>query len=185
MRFSFVLNRLSIVALCVMMCAVLSQDQAMNHKPSSGESPERQSSSGTASAQTGSGTAQPDGGEAAAMSDLEKYPDQPVASIPTQPVSLRYVVEHRSGLNGKTITVRGLVARTLGLAGSAAQGEQSMANPQPRIFLADNLRKQRDKHFDLMVLLREGERGYAVGQKVRLKVRVDASKASVILRKIS
>ncbi len=118
-------------------------------------------------------------------SGLAKYPDKPLASIPQQAVSMRYIVEHRSALNGKTITVRGIVARTLWPDANAPPGQQSMAYPQPRIFLADNLRKGRDKNYDVAVLLPEGERGYVVGQRLKLRVTVDASKVAVVMRKSS
>ena len=183
-RFSLNLILPAVIALCVMARAIPRRAHAMNHDSSSFESEAGAASSQESSAQTGSGTAQANESNSAANS-LAKYPDRPVASIPSQPVSTRYVVEHRSALNGKTITVRGIVARTVWPSDNAAQGEQSMAYPQPRIFLADNLRKRRDKNYDLMVLFREGERGYVSGQKATIKVRVDASKIAVVLRKIS
>lgn len=183
-RFSLILIVPAVIALCVMARATPRQAHAMNHHSSSFESEAGELPSQDTNAQTGSDTAQANESNPS-DSGLAKYPDKPVASIPSQPVSPRYVVEHRSALNGKTITVRGIVARTLWPSDNAAQGEQSMANPQPRIFLADNLRKRRDKNYDLMVLLREGERGYVVGRKATIKVRVDASKVAVVLRKIA
>lgn len=160
----------AVIMLCVIACAASLQAQTMNHISSSGESE--------------AATSQADTNNAPA-SGLRKYPDKPVASIPTQPVSLRYVVEHRSALNGKTITVRGIVIQMpRPPAASTSQGEQSMAFPQPRIFLADTTAKRRDKNYDLIVLLQEGERGYSAGQKVKLKVIVDASAVAVVLRKV-
>ncbi len=139
---------------------------------------ETSSSSGRATDQAGAANSN--------QSGLKKYPDRPLAAIPRQAVSLRYIVEHRSALNGKTITVRGFVARALWPATeNVSSGEQSMANPQPRIFLADSLRKGRDKNYEVMVLVREDDNRYLVGQKVKLKVRVDSGQAAVVLRKVS
>ena len=184
-RSSILLTLSASIVLIMLMPAASQQVQAMNPNTSSSDREAGEPSSQGGSSQSGSGTVQPNATGSAA-SDLSNYPDNTITAMPTQPVSMHYVVEHRSELNGKTITVRGIVARTLWPStGNTSTGEQSMANPQPRIFLADNLRKGRDKNFDLMILLREGERGYSVGQKARIKVRVDSNKIAVVMHKVS
>lgn len=118
-------------------------------------------------------------------SGLAKYPDKPLPRVRPKTASMRYLIEHRSALNGQTITVSGIVVSTLWPLENAPPGQQSMAHPQPRIILADNTRKGRDKNYDVAVLLPEGERGYVRGQRVRLRVTVEASKFSVVMRKMS
>ena len=173
------------IVFCAIAAATLQQARAMNHSPSSFVNGAGDLFTQDGSAQSGSGTVQANVSRSEA-SGLANYADKPISSIPSQSVSMRYVVEHRSALNGKTITVRGVVARIVGSStGNVSTGEQSMANPQPRIFVADNTRKRRDKNLDLIVLLREGEQGYSVGQKVTLRVRVDSNKIAVVMHKVS
>ncbi|NTV81291.1 MAG: hypothetical protein HGA24_07710 [Candidatus Aminicenantes bacterium] len=40
---------------------------------------------------------------------LAPYPDEPLTAIPTEPISVKELVEHRSALNGQTVRVRGVV----------------------------------------------------------------------------
>lgn len=184
-RSTFFFSLLAVIALTGMAQSASQQAQSMNHNPSSSETESGCLSAQNGSAQTGSGTVQPNvtGSDS---SQLARYPDKPIGTLPAQPVSMHYVVEHRSALNGKTITVKGIVANTVWPStGNPSSGEPSMSNPQPRIFLADNLRRRRDKNFDLMVLLREGERIYVIGQGVKIKVRVDSNRTAVMMRKVS
>ncbi len=116
---------------------------------------------------------------------LKRYPDKPASSTPSGPVSLRYVVEHRSALNGKTMTVRGVIVRTVfPTTTKNSAGDQVMAYSQPKIIIADNLLGRRDRNLDLTVLLREGDRVYKNGQKVKLKVMIDASDFALVMHKV-
>jgi hypothetical protein len=177
-----------VTACCVIASALTMQTSsrtvnAMDHNTSI-ETEAKQAESQEGSSQSGSGTVQ---ANIAGTLDsyLSKYPDRSLRSTPTQPVSPRFVVEHRSALNGKTITLRGVVVQAIFPGtGNATSGEQSMANPQPRVFVADNLRKRRDKNYDVMVLLREGECNSDVGQSLEIKVKVDATKSVIVLRKL-
>ncbi len=139
---------------------------------------------------------QPDSGQTAsgsmnsrtnvsATSGLAKYQDKRIDSLPTKSVSLKYVVEHRTALNDQIITVSGIVV-SAGQSPSvnSAAGVRSMANPQPRIFIADSLKDSRDKNRDVMVIVEAGDK-YAVGEKVNFKVKVSASKVAVVLQKVS
>lgn len=118
-------------------------------------------------------TAQAPGPHAPAQAGLSGYPDQSLDETPRAPVTPRFVVEHRTALGGKDVTVRGRVVLVAGLAGSAL----------PRIFVAETREPGRDKNYDLMVLLSEDDDSYAAGDEVELRGTVESSKAAVYLRK--
>lgn len=116
---------------------------------------------------------------------LSDYPDTKLKQIPAAPVTTDFVVEHRSALNGKQIQVSGIVVALPNNSGASDQSGVlpiANANPQPRIFLASSDRKQRDKNYDLMVLLPEGDIKYALGQTVLVTGIVDGSRNAVLLR---
>ncbi|MBI1972866.1 hypothetical protein HYS50_02590 [Candidatus Woesearchaeota archaeon] len=120
---------------------------------------------------------------------LANYPDLPLADIPPI-LSVKEVVEHRSALHGKTITVSGFVIETL-LGGescpsSAGNNVQTLipgSCAQPRIKVADTLDQSRDLKYDVIILVSEEEEGYSVGQPVEVKGIVFASKVAVYLEK--
>ena len=117
---------------------------------------------------------------------LAKYQDKKTDSLPTKFVSLKYVVQHRTALNDKTIQVSGIiVAVGQPSSGNSSGGTRSMKNAQPRIFIADSSKDSRDKNLDLMIIVGEADNNYSVGQKVTFKVKVSGSKTAVVLRKIS
>jgi hypothetical protein len=143
----------------------------------------------TNSAQPGNGQIIPgavNSNASATSGGLAKYKDIKIDSLPSKAVSPKYIVEHRTALNDKIITVSGVIVSVNQPAtdNSAAGGVRSMANPQPRIFIADNAKNSRDKNRDMMVIVEEGN-NYSVGQKVTLKVKVSSSKVAVMLQKIS
>jgi hypothetical protein len=120
------------------------------------------------------------------QSGLSQYPDHPLNKMPTEPISPRFLIEHRSALHGKTVKVRGTVVRVL-TSDDAAPSSPGSVTPspgrfaQPRLFLADSPAKDRDKNYDLVVLLREGDKGYPVGQLVEIKGTVDGNQAAVVV----
>jgi len=120
-------------------------------------------------------------------SGLAKYPDEPLKTIPPTPMSPEFLVEHRTALRGKAVTVRGVVVRT-GFAektGAASGATPSPgAHPQPRLFLANDAKEERDKNYDLMVLLGEEDEDYATGETAEIKGIVESSKVAIYLRKI-
>lgn len=122
-----------------------------------------------------------------AQSGLAKYPDLPLTSVPETPISSKFLVEHRTFLSGKVVRVCGVVVRT-GLKEetnpSSGVTPNPGANPQSRIFLADTSKEGRDKNYDLMVLLREGDDRYGVSETAEIKGVVESSKVAVYLRKI-
>ena len=130
------------------------------------------------------GTIEPEDPE---KSGLYNYSDYPLDSIPSTPVSVKYIVEHRSALNEKVVTVSGIVVDTL-------LGEKACPRDigglgvgmcaQPRIFLADTNKDDRDKNYDVMVLVSEEEKVYKIGDEVKIKGTVYGSKTTVYLQKI-
>lgn len=117
------------------------------------------------------------------QSGLASYPDLPLTSIPTEPVSVKFVVEHRSALNDKLIKVRGVVVETL-LGEKACPPGFGMC-AQPRIFLADTAGEDRNKLYDLTVLVNEEEqeKKYPLGGTIEIQGTVHGSTVGVIVRK--
>lgn len=106
---------------------------------------------------------------------LADYPDRPLEDAPRKPVTPAFVVEHRTALAGREVTVRGRVVTVAAVPSGSAL---------PRIFLAETAEPGRDKNYDLMVLLGEEDEGrHAVGDEVEIKGTVESSKVAVLLRK--
>jgi hypothetical protein len=122
-------------------------------------------------------------------SDLSGYPDHPLEKLPTAPITPRFVVEHRSALHGKTVNVRGTVVRVITPEGTQPSTPGGVAPrpgrfAQPRVFLADSQAKDQDRNHELVVLLREGDSGYPVGQLVEIEGTVDGNPAAVVVRRL-
>lgn len=130
--------------------------------------------------EAGTSTVQPEDPNKA---DLVSYPDLPLISLSQQPFSIKSIVEHRSALNGKTISIRGVIISTL-LGEKACPHDRGMC-VQPSIFLADTTDKNRNALFDLRVLVseEEQEKNYAIGKIVDLQVVINSSKVSVVAQK--
>lgn len=114
-------------------------------------------------------------------SGLYNYPDEPLEQIPPILISAKYLVEHRSALNEQVVTLQGVVVETL-LGEEACPADKGMC-AQPRIFLADSSNEDRDKNYDVMVLVSEDETGYKVGDNAEIKGTVYSSKTSAFLDK--
>jgi hypothetical protein len=130
----------------------------------------------------GQGATQPVSG----TPNLTQYPDQPLTAMPIAPVSPRFVVEHRSALNGKAVTVRGFIVRVITPDGDSARPGKAPAsggNPQPRLFVAESADAGRDRAFDLPVLLREGDTAYRVGDSVEVTGTVDGNVGAIVVNK--
>jgi hypothetical protein len=117
-----------------------------------------------------------------ATSGLYNYPDKPLDSIPSAPISVRYLVEHRSALNGQVVQVRGVVLATL-LGEKACPPGMGMC-AQPSLFLADTSAADRDKNYDVRVLVSEQEQesDYPVGGTVEIPGVVLGDKSTVVLQ---
>jgi hypothetical protein len=122
--------------------------------------------------------------EASAQADLSRLGDHPLDTVPSTPVTPRFVLEHRSALDGKRVTVKGTVIRVVGPPNPAPGGTTPLpgANPQPRVFLVDSPVRN-DDPYELMVLLREGDESFAVGQAVELEGVVETGPGAVVLHR--
>jgi hypothetical protein len=121
---------------------------------------------------------------ATGQGSLEGIGDQPLGSMPSVTVSPRFVIEHRSALNGHSVQVRGIVVTTPGQARTpAGSGVTPMPgfNPQPRVVVAESDAEDRDRRYDLTVLLPGDHGGYPVGARVDVKGLVDGNRHAVVL----
>lgn len=98
---------------------------------------------------------------------LAPYPDEPIATALPVPMSIKYLVEHRSGLNNKTIVLKGIV-----IADSRDEtkcpSNAELLCPQPVIFLADTASEDRNPHYDIFVRLSDDDHNYNIGQIVEI-----------------
>ena len=117
---------------------------------------------------------------------LANVPDIPYTTIP-KILSVKDVVEHRTALHGRQVTVKGYVVEAIlgeeacptGQGGNIME-PQPQGCAQPRVFLADTMDKTRDIKYDLMILLGD-EQSYKEGQPVEIKGIVSASKVAVVM----
>jgi hypothetical protein len=109
-------------------------------------------------------------------------PDYPLETPPATPVTVKFLVEHRTALNEKRVTVHGVIVATL-LGDKACPPDRGMC-AQPRITIADIANSSRDTSYDLEILLpEEGNDSYNIDQIVDISGTVSASPSAVILSK--
>ena len=125
------------------------------------------------------------------MPETSQYPDYPLNSgIPTQ-LSVKFLFDHRSALNGQQVTVNGVVIKTLLLDQSCktSQGHNPLQiQPgmcaQPRIVIADTNNSERDTNYDTTVMLAEEDNtAYQAGQKITVTGLVSANSNFVMIHK--
>ncbi len=158
-------------------------NQALTERTEMDNSQSTPASEGAHEVQTRVGAVKP--GDPA-NNDLINRPDLPLRGSPRMPVAPKFLIEHRSALKGKTVRVRGYVVAMpdrIGENSPAGYGTTANANPQPRVFLSDASGKNRDRNYDLMIMLREGDDDYKVGARVEIKGVVEAGRNTVYLRK--
>ena len=139
---------------------------------------------GCSTTQSGSGSVDPAPDRPQPVSSL---PDLPVEALPETPVSARFVLEHRTALSGKTVKIRGTVVRVLEPEPVSTAGGVTPApggHPQPRLFLAAGPSAAGLPDYELIVLLREGDRGFPSGQVVDVDVVVEASRVAVVATRV-
>ena len=120
--------------------------------------------------------------------------DLPLERVPGSAVSVKFLIEHRSALNGRTVTAQGFVQETI--VGEAAcptcpadcgkpPGEFCPPCPagcaQPRVFLVDALTTDAER---LMVLVAEADQDFRVGEWIRITGTVHSSPVAVYIEKI-
>jgi hypothetical protein len=114
---------------------------------------------------------------------LEEYPDLPLPdSIPT-PVSVKFLVEHRSALNGKTVELTGVVTATILGESACPNNGTTEYCAQPSIYVAESNETNRDQNYDIRIIMAESTRKdkYAVGQNIQITVLVDSTNAGIVL----
>jgi hypothetical protein len=109
-------------------------------------------------------------------------PDLPLEQEITGAVTPRFVIQHRSALDGKKITVQGLVVSSLTGEAACPPGRGMCA--QPSVTLSDGAAGiAPDSAYDLVVLLPEGHAGlYERGQEAEFQGTVSASASTAVLR---
>lgn len=115
---------------------------------------------------------------------LAPYPDIPLASAPKEPISVKFLVDHRTALNGKTVIVRGIVTNVS--FGEKACPPNTGFCGNPSVFLSDTEDKDRNPLYDLIVFVNEEEReqNYQIGKMTDIQVMIDGSNVNVASFKI-
>jgi hypothetical protein len=105
----------------------------------------------------------------------------PLDAIPAKTVSVQFVVEHRSALNGHTLRLHGVV--TSALLGDAACPSGSGLCAQPSVFLADAPPERNQPARPIRILMPQDAKAadYPPGKVVDLRVAVQGSKNGVVL----
>lgn len=116
-------------------------------------------------------------------SGLAPYPDLALSVVPKFAVSVKFVVEHRSALNEKSIKIRAVVVGTL--LGENACPPDRGGCASPRIFLADTANENRNRLYDLMVIVgeTEQEKDYPTGKSLEVQGIVGSSKLGAVVTK--
>jgi hypothetical protein len=108
-------------------------------------------------------------------------PDEPLLP-PAQVQSVKFVMEHRTALDGQRVTVHGIIVYALPPAKACPPGQGACA--QPRIIIADTAEASRNKAYDLTILLPEDDQtAYAEGQIVDISGTVSGSADGVTVMK--
>ena len=116
---------------------------------------------------------------------LYNYPNYPLTKIPTTSITVKYLVEHRSALDQKIVTVRGVVVGIPPQPPCVAAGTCELY-VRPSIILADTKDANRNKDYDLIVFIGEDAEKdeYSVGKTVEIKMQITASKVAVYGNKV-
>jgi hypothetical protein len=110
--------------------------------------------------------------------------DLPLHSAPKETVSVRFVVRHRSALNGQTVRIRGVIAAAI-LGDAACPSNRGMCM-QSSIILADCKRGHHRLASSVRVLVPEDTdpRDYPIGGYSEVEVVVRGQKTSLELTKV-
>ena len=111
-------------------------------------------------------------------------PDLPLSSVPSGAVGVRFVVEHRSALNGRTVRVRGVVAAAL-LGNAACPPNRGMCMP-PSVVLAESESCKNQSACSVRVVLHKQtkQQDYLVGRAAEVLATVDGHMTGVTLSKV-
>lgn len=111
-------------------------------------------------------------------------PDLPLSAVPTKAVGVRFVVEHRSALNGRTVRVRGIVAAAL-LGDAACPPDRGMCL-QPSIILSESEPDKNRPACSVRILVPRDakQQDYPVGKASEIRATVDGHATGVVLTKV-
>jgi hypothetical protein len=113
---------------------------------------------------------------------LAKYPDEPLDAEPAGPRSVSFVIDHRSALNGKTVTVHGTVISFV-KGGCPTNPMMKMPCMLPRVVLAEVDAPDRDQNRDLAVMLpMDNKQIYEQGQPAEITGIVSGNRDSASMR---
>lgn len=112
-------------------------------------------------------------------------PDLRLDSVPKGIVSVRFVVCHRSALNGRIVRVRGVVAAAF-LGKAACPPDRGMCI-QPSIILADSepSKGQLPDSIRIFVLASEKQQNYPIGKLLEVRGVVHGSETAVQLTQVA
>lgn len=113
---------------------------------------------------------------------LSKYPDLPIDSLPTKPITVKYLLEHRSALNGNVVTINGFIMGVV-TKEQACPPDMGMCG-QPHISLEDRDQNSNESYEIIVFLSEEDSTNYKIGQSIELNATVSASRLSLDLNKI-
>lgn len=112
---------------------------------------------------------------------MSTVPDDQLPA-PKEPQSVKFIVEHRSALNGQHLTVHGVIVDTYLSDKACIPGKTQCT--QTSVTIADSTDPARNKTYDLTVDVSLGDKTpYAVGQTMDLPVTVAADHGGIFLRK--
>jgi len=111
-------------------------------------------------------------------------PDLPLDSVPKRTLSVRFVVSHRSALNGRAVRVRGVVAAAF-LGAAACPPDRGMCMPSS-IILGDPDRGKNRLASSLRVLMPPGTKpgDYPLGKILQVRAVASGDKTSISLRTV-
>lgn len=114
---------------------------------------------------------------------LSAFADDPLPASYQEPVGVRWLKEHRSALNGKIITTRGIVTASW-MDQSHCPDNAELLCPQQRIFIADTNEITRNQLFDLQidVLSNHPASDFKIGSTISIRVMVTGSRDNVEAR---
>jgi hypothetical protein len=112
-------------------------------------------------------------------------PDLPLDSVPRETVSVRFVVRHRSALNGRIVRVRGVVAAAV--IGKVACPPGRGMCMQPSIILADSEpgKSQLPNSIRIFLLESEQQQDYPIGKLLQVRGVVHGSRTAVQVTKVA
>lgn len=122
------------------------------------------------------------------QSAMSKIPDLPLGNLqePSPPLSVKYVVEHRSALNEKRIAVTGIIVRNALEEQTCPTGRMcALMYQPPQIAIADTALEP-DSNYHITIIMPETARSqfadYPVGKSISILATVEGSREGITMR---